>query len=478
MRIPLVLTLIGAVVGVIIILLVGQALLTPNLPLIIEAGFSHEAITPNADGTDDVAIFSYQISKTADISLDFEGTHGESFAFRQNEPRTPQRYQVAFSGVVDGFVLPGDNLGDQQVIRRLIPDDTYTWRLTAVDRATGEQDQRTGQLIVQNGDAPLPLIPEFTVFPTDFTPNQDGINDRTRINVGLEKDAELSVYLLAQTTQTSQTSRMEQVGQTAQPIYLTEMLQDVLPDERGRHLFDYDGGVDQNAEPPPDGTYTVVADAKDAVGQEVRRTAELTIEQGGKPFAEIVPQPNGVTVAFEDHPWEERFLTTRFTPGDLIDPPSMPDSQSRTTITMPQGDLLVFVLTVENYSDVPIRTTGPDPGTVYEWDQRAATFGATDESGAWRVGIDCMTAASDYPWRWALGNDNTLTVVNDPDTGVKYRYLPPHQRAVVWGAVRMTDIEVRNPQTCWAGLIHEDVEISQVNQNVGVREIRLVQTNN
>jgi hypothetical protein len=54
-----------------------------------------------------------------------------------------------------------------------------------------------------------------------------------------------------------------------------------------------------------------------------------------------------------------------------------------------------------------------------------------------------------------------------------YYYLPAGARAVVWGAVRLTQIEVRNPQNCWAGLIHEDVAISQLNDYVGPRRIFL-----
>jgi hypothetical protein len=144
------------------------------------------------------------------------------------------------------------------------------------------------------------------------------------------------------------------------------------------------------------------------------------------------------------------------------------------TITMPVGDLLVFKLTVENYGEVPVRTQGSLPGTVYDWDQRSATFGEYDESGAWRVGIDCDTAEADYPWRWALGDADSLIEEVDPNTGNTYYYLPPHSRSVVWGAVRMTTIETRNPQNCWAGLIHEDVEVTDTNRVVGPRQIELV----
>ena len=45
----------------------------------------------------------------------------------------------------------------------------------------------------------------------------------------------------------------------------------------------------------------------------------------------------------------------------------------------------------------------------------------------------------------------------------------------MWGAVHMTQfVKARNPRQCWAGLIHEDVEV--VNQRVGARDVLLVQT--
>src|SRR5262245_18542333 len=87
-------------------------------------------------------------------------------------------------------------------------------------------------------------------------------------------------------------------GQDGQRFYVAELKQDILPVKAGRHLFDYDGGVDLGGDPPPDGTYKVVATEQDAVGQIVERTATLTIAQGGKPYAQIVPQNSGVSVVF------------------------------------------------------------------------------------------------------------------------------------------------------------------------------------
>lgn len=457
MRIPIWLTLVAALVAVALVIIVGQFIIQPPRSLITGAAFAPQTITPNADGSDDVTILSYGLSRSARVTISLTDANGQTYAFRQDEPRIPQDYNVAFSGVVDGFTLPDEDFGDQQILRRLIPDGVYTWRVQAVD-TEGATDERSGTLTIQDGDSPLPELTEFTVPSEPFTPNQDGIYDRVQINAFLSKDADLKAYLLSP---------------LGEQFYLSEVQDEVLPNMAGRHRFDYDGGVDNRVDPPPDGTYEVVAVAQDAVGQKVQRTGSLTIADGGKPYAQIVPQTTGVTVVFEPRPWDERFLTTRNHMGELVTPPDDPALLSSDDITMTVGDMLVFKLTVENYGDVAIRTTGPVPGTVYQWDQRASTLGLPDQAGAWRVGIDCTTAMSDYPWRWALGDETTLQVVHDEATGNTYYYLPAGARAVVWGAVHMTQIEAYNPQNCWAGLIHEQVEISQVNQNVGPRSIRL-----
>lgn len=459
MRIPIWVVVLAAVLGLALVVAGGALLLQPPRPLITAAAFAPAAISPNADGNDDITEFSYNLSRGGNVSLDFTAPDGTVFGFRQNEPRTAGDHSVLFSGVVDGYTLPGEAIqGD--VLRRLMPDGAYTWTLTAED-AGGETMTQTGTLVIEGGDAALPDIPEFSIFPEVFTPNQDGISDRTAINVGLIKPADVRLYL-------------EHEGM--EPIYIPERLED-RPGEGEpvlRHLYDYEGGVDLGANPPPDGEYTVVVEAQDDVGQRVRRTGNLTIASGGKPQAQIMPQPTGPTVVFEARPWEDRFAASAEQRGDLIEPPADPESLALTAISMPVGDMLVFKLTVENYGNVPIRTSGSPPGTVYDWNQRASTLGEFDESGSWRVGIDCDTAASDYPWRWRLGADEALITETDPNTGTAYTYLPAGARATVWGAVRMSEIEVRNPQNCWAGLIHEDVEVSELNAYVGPRRVELL----
>lgn len=461
MRISILVTVIAAVVVLAVVLVAGQALLQPDLPLIQEAGFSLETITPNADGDADVTEFSYTLSRNAQVSLYFAAEDGTTYYFRKDEQRTPGDKSVLFSGVVDGFTLAGETISGQ-VERRLIPDGNYTWHLVAQDGTDSEE--KTGTLVITQGEHLLPELANFTVSPNVFTPNQDGIDDRTAINVYLAKPADLTVYL--------------ETPEGA-PIYVPEREEGRKPGEEGRHLFDYDGGIDLGVEPPPDGDYTVVAIAQDAVGQRVRQTANLTIQGGGDPQAEISPQATGVDVVFAVLPYDDKYFTSADEQGDLVPMPDSPEDLVFHGITMPVGDLLVFKLTIENYGSVPIRTSGPGPGTVYQQDQVWGAMGTYEESGAWRVGIQCATSSTSFPYRWAVGVKDDLITQVDQVSGTTYYYLPAGASSVVWGAIRMTDlIEARNPQQCWAGLIHEDVEVSVRNANVGSRDIELIAQGN
>ncbi len=457
MRITIWLTVIVALVVLIGVLVVGQAVLQPNLPLITEAGFSSDTITPNADGDSDVAEFSYSLSRNAKISLLLQNESGAQFYFRQDEDRIADTYRVLFSGVVDGYSLPDEQISGN-VLRRLIPDGLYSWSLQAVDES-GETDERSGTLLVEQGDSPLPELVNFSISPDVFTPNQDGIHDRTQMNVYLPKAANLTLYLQ---------------GPDGQQIFIPETNSGRELGESGRHYFDYDGGIDLGVEPPPDGVYTVIAEAQDLEGQVVQQTASLTIQSGGDPLAEIAPQPIGVDVLFDVQSYDERYFMGTDSNGELIAPPDEVEDLGFQSITMQLGDMLVFKLTVDNYGSVPIRTSGPWPGTVYQQDQVWGAMGIYEQSGSWRVGIQCSTNSTSWPWRWAIGSPDTL-ITEEAADGNTYYYLAAETTSVVWGAVRMTDlVKARNPQQCWAGLIHEDVEVSVRNSRVGARDITLI----
>jgi hypothetical protein len=444
-----------ALLALLVVGVIGYVILRPPGPLLSHAGFDKTQISPNADGVDDLTTIRYSLSRPAQVSIYLENTSGDRYYFRQNEQRDSGDYDVLFSGIVDGYTLPGENIPGT-IERRLIPSDHYTWVIEAV--SSSKTDRASGTLDIVNADSALPIISAFEINPAVFTPNQDGIRDRTSINVYLEKPANLSVYL---------------EDANGLRYYMIEREGGRDPGDMGSHEYDYDAGVDQDMDPPPDGTYPVFAVAQDAEGQRIVRQGELTLVDGGLPRAEIMAQATGATVFFDDIPYDEKYYTTVTVQGDKVTYPEGVASEV-TTLTMLQGDLLVFKLTVQNYGTTPIRTAGPFPGTVYDFNQTVASLGAYQESGAWRIGINCDTAYSDFPWRWALGPMDDLTAVYDAEADKTYYYLQPGQRAEVWGAIRMSEIrKARNPQDCWAGLIHEDVGIPPFQSRVGARQIKL-----
>jgi len=458
MRTPIVIAIFVALVTAGVLLFFSNLLLDPDRPLVAYIDVSPTTISPNADGVDDVALVEYEITRNATVSFLLVDSNDNEFYFREGQNRAEDEYQVQFSGVVDGYVLPDETVFGQ-IIRRLIPNGVYTWVFRAIAEDDGEEVVISGDITINDADAMLPDLVEFSVAPDVFTPNQDGIDDRTQINVAITKDAELNVYLL---------------DQEGNRVYMARRGECRELGEAGRHCFDYEGGVDLGADPPPDGEYTVVAVAQDEEGQIIRREQSLVIQDGGKPRAEIVPQVTGATVIFESLPYEERFYSDAEALGDLVEAPDDSDSVTMNAITMQVGDMLVFKLTVNNYGPTPIRTAGPWPGTVYQQMQSDASLGEYERSGVWRVGIECETSVQSYPWRWAIGSQDSLEVVEAPD-GELFYYLPAETRAVTWGAIRLTEIsEAQNPQNCWAGLIHEDVAITLLNRNVGPREIELV----
>src|SRR5690606_7941783 len=111
------------------------------------------------------------------------------------------------------------------------------------------------------------------------------------VNIYLEKEADLQVYLL---------------DENGQQLFIAPRQEGRKPGEAGRHTFNYDAGVEIGADPPPDGVYPLIAQAQDAEGQIIRQAAELTIQNGGKPRAEIVPQSVGVDVVFAVEAYDER----------------------------------------------------------------------------------------------------------------------------------------------------------------------------
>lgn len=419
-RFPYVVTLI-AVLVVVVALALGWRLIRGDSSILRNPTVADSIITPNADGDQDITLISYEISRNATVSIYFEDAAGERYYFRREQPRGVGEYSVYFSGVVEGYELPGESF-DGQVLARLLQNGDYSWVIEATDER-GNQDVAVGNLTIAGADAVLPEIRDFSLTRDTFTPNQDGIADRVQMDFFLPKEVEtVRVYvLLPDGTQLTVPERPGEVPAGAE----------------GRHVYDWAAGVDQKVAPPPDGTYPVIAYAADAEGQKYQVEDEITIELGGVPFANIISPVSGETLDFNN-----------------------------TAVSL--CDTLYFTVTVENYGDAPIRTVGPWNDTVYDSDWNYNTVGWPTESGAMRVGIGFENQLTDYPFRWGLGSPENLTEIDG-----QY-YLMPGERAVVRGGIRVVDtFGVRNPQPVWAGLIHEDVEVAEVNRQVDTHLIQV-----
>lgn len=445
----------AALIAAAVLVIGGNFLLNPDRPLLPSAaGFDVETLTPNADGQNDVVQFTFSLARTATITLTLTNADGQRYAFRDSVRTPAGEYAIQFSGVVGGFTHPDEQI-EGVIERRLIPDGVYTWTLTATGLERDEQASQTGTLTITDADADLPLLNNFTVSPTVFTPNQDGVADRVAINAYLTKPATVSAYL---------------IDEAGARLYIAQRQTQAQLGDIGWQEFDYEGGVDIGAEPPPDGTYTVVLEAQDAVGQRVSRSGQLTIQDGGKPRAGIVGQITGADVVFTTQPYDEAYFSDKTGLGAFVDLPDDPAAVRLGTVIVPVGDMLVFKVLVENYGASPIRTDGPPPGTVYQQSQVAAALNAIEQDGVWRVGIQCETSEESYPYRWAVGRFEDLDRTVDPTNDNVYYTLAPGERSVVWGAIRLTDIvPTRNPQQCWAGLIHEGVAVA--NNRIGARDI-------
>jgi hypothetical protein len=391
--------------------------------LLSQASFAPAFISPNADGTQDVTSIHYELGRKANVSIYLQDAVGQRYYFRNAQPRPSGVYDVLFGGVIDG---------------KLLADGAYTWVIEATDEA-GQSQSAQGNLIVQDGDKTAPQITQFTIYPKEFTPNRDSISDRVTINVALNKPAILMTTLQNELCHGSDTPPADNptLDCTSYPLEEKEGAAR-KSGEAGLHEYDYDAGVDLGAEPPPDGTYVVTVHVEDAIGQTVTQTDTLTIKDGGIPRAEIVDG------------------TVNFSRSSLL-----------------VGDTLYFTLTVENYGAVPIRTSGPEPGYVYDLDQNYNVPGFAEESGAWRVGIDFDTSLRNYPFRWAVGGPDDL--ITKTIEGKTYYYLPPNTKAQITGGIKITEKPARDPLYFWAGLIQEDVEISDINNRVDPHSITIDQ---
>ena len=391
--------------------LTGLVACAGGTALVYDVEVQPAVMSPNADGVDDVARIRYKISRPSQVYIYLVDGEGERFFFRDGNSRSPGEYEALFGGAVEGQV---------------IPDGEYTLVVEAAAVDSAESESVQARLIVSGGDSQGPQIEDFKVFPQVFTPNQDGINDRISISYRLLEPAEVEVFLRDEQGDRYPVG-LPKTRWNEEQFDMEESPSKVELDS-GLWEYDYDGGIDLGASPPPDGRYTVVVEAVDRVGNTVVQEASLTIQDGGLPLAEI--------------------QTVEFSPA-----------------VVPLGGTLNLTVTVENVGGVAIRTKGPASGTTYTSRENYNTLGFYEEPGIFRVGVD-FEGNSDgrpYTYRWQLGSEEDLEerIID----GERQWYLLPGERVTVVGHITIIDEPPKINPYYWAGLVHEQVRIVNDQQN-------------
>lgn len=412
-------------------------------PLLRDVTVAPDHISPNADGNIDVTEIRYTLSRSANISIFFENEDGERYYFRQNRRRSPGSYSVLWGGVMDEPRIQQLEGGTNEILSRVLPDGSYRWFVQAAD----DEDNREtvdGTITLENGDTELPQLESFAVMPRVFRPNLDGLRDDwVSISYNLSKEVQnIQVYLL-------------DPNSPGLKVHIAEGPNTIEPEEPGNHTYKYFGGVDLNAEPPPDGEYLVVGEANDLAGNRVRVTRSLTIEMGGRPRADVVQG---------EIDWA---------------------NEVNRVVSVPLGQKLCFTAIVKNEGDVPVRTNGPWPGQEYHFAQNLShdtfnTVAAKPENldkywfelpGAFRFGLNFSTTGYPYPFRWAIGRQEDLEYLEIE--GESAWYLMPGKSGRVSGCILFEGRPPGGNVLWWGGLIHEAYGhpndfIDRITVNVGL----------
>lgn len=433
-----------------VLLLAGCGRLDVNVgPLLRDVSVAPDQISPNADGDSDVTEIRYTLSRSAYVSIFFENEDGKRFYFRKDSRRSPDNYAVQWGGVmsdpttetcagrtVETWRMQIFSLSlattetctsrTVEILSQVLADGIYRW----VVQATDDRDvteTKTGTITLHNGDTEMPKLANFKVSPQTFSPNQDGRDDWVSIDYYLTKDVEfVQVYLL-------------DPQKPGVKFHIPEDPNTIDPEEKGDHSYRYEGGVNLNAEPPEDGTYQVIGEVQDRAGNRMRVTSTLTIEEGGKPRADIVQgEINWMG-------WRE---------------------ETNRVVNLSLGQTLCFSAIVRNEGTVPIRTIGPWPGQEYRFEQNFNTLAAMDldgdgdtewewfqQPGAWRFGINFTTTGYSFPYRWAIGHKEELE--RRMIHGREEWYLLPGKAGTVNGCIVIDKEPPGSTVLWWGGLLHE-----------------------
>lgn len=360
---------------------------TPSPRLAVDLQLSQSTIAPDSRG-DRIELW-YGVSRPSRVGLRLLGPGGASFDLRTDEPRLPgQSYLYAFNGSV-----PAPDDPEQ---RRVLGDGSYRLVLEAID-ATGQREQASHEIAIQNADVTPPAIENLAVFPPLISPNYDGADDVATISYRLTKRARV------QSVVTDQAGNRVYVGA-------------VVVLAPGEHADRWDGTAKDK--PLSDGVYTYQVRAADAAGNVVVSRASIALLAGGRP--------------------EGRIVQIDFTPRRLM-----------------VGEMLTVRALVRNTGPVPLRTQGPEPAYRYSsFDSFAsiAEHQLIDRVGMWRLGVDWAgsptSTGSKYPYRWGLGRELAPGEEVTVEGEVRIEHGPALDRQVG---------PLNNRIFVYAGLVHEGI---------------------
>jgi hypothetical protein len=342
---------------------------------LLSVGAKRVTVEPNASFDAQSQDIPYAVGAPAHLTITLVQPDGQKLQLRDND-RDPDTYALPFGGIVD---VP--NTAD----RRVLQNGDYKIVFQARGK-NGQSVEKTVDAVVQNAD-PAPLeIKDIALSLATFSPNGQGVRqvegrienlDQTTINYSLSKDAQVSLWVVD--------TDGNQTAVTADPQAKAGLQ---------RYVWT---GKGPNGIALRDGTYTLHIRAGDDSGNVTERTAQVAIVDSGTPQVQI--------------------LSARFSPSALG-----------------LGGVVQVEVTVKNIGDIPIKTQGPPPGTVYKSNssytdpvfnqQGSQEPPYVDKPGRWRVGVRWTSSAGQYPARWGFFEDDN-------------RELKPGEEVTVRGGIQL-----------------------------------------
>jgi hypothetical protein len=335
----------------------------------------------------------YRLNSAAQVSTHIQAADGQRWSIYDGASRPTPGEYVLH---FDGTV-PGPGPNE----RRVLPNGDYQIVLD-VD-ASGTRQQAAVPLVIRDADVQTPELTDVAVTPDRISPDFDALDDIANVTFQLTKEARSSLFL----DRTAANGGAERVW-----------LGDEHALQVGAQRLMWDGLA--NGQPVPGGSYILGVRARDAAGNVVERGSPIVVDESGAAEASIV--------------------TARIGPRQII-----------------RGERVCMEVMVRNTGGTVLRTSGPDPGYVYN---SMDTYSSIEDrlyaehAGNWRVGLNWSggtdIAAATYPYRWGFGHD-----------------LQPGEEVTVTGCVVV--YQERNNLIFAAGLLQEGIAI----HNAGAGLVRV-----